>query len=204
MTAPPGPTSTLGPFLGAPHVRQAVLATLAAWGPLYVAEASRQSGFDLPGFKDFVNEPLMSPETVGERPRYVVAVPRTMGVPERHGTGKYRATWDAQIALWMWGGDYQETQDKLGIYAIAVRQLMLQHPSLGGFAQNTSWRGDAYLEVSATSFRTWGQATVQFAVAVESVVDAYAGPATPPVDPTAAVPAAPAWNSTQLTVNPLR
>jgi hypothetical protein len=192
------------------------------WAPFYVAEAGRQAAAlprtplvdslgqpveqsePLPGFVDFVNEPLISPETAGAKPRYVVAVPRTIGEPRRKGDGTYIATWDVQVAIWMWGGNYQDTQDRLGFYVIAVRQLMLQHPSLGGFAQTTTWRGEQYTEIASTSFRTWGQAAVQFAVEVDGVVNAFAGPAEPPADPTAP-PAAPTpWVSTELTVQPLR
>jgi hypothetical protein len=195
-------TSPLGPFVGPPQVRQAVLATLATWAPFYVAEAIRQTGAELPGFTDFVNEPLDSPTTVEEAPRYIVAVPGTIGgsPPMRKGDGKYIATWDVQIALWLWGADYQETEDHLGYYVTAIRQLMLQQPSLGGFAMSTTWRAERYQEVATTAFRTLGQAIVQFAVQVDGVVDAFAGPASPPVDPTAPPPAAPAVTSTSVQV----
>jgi hypothetical protein len=181
---PPGSPSPLGPFVGPPQVRGAVLRTLARWGPFYVAEAARQTGLELPGFNDWVNEPMESPETVGEAPRYVVAVPGTFGLPERHGNGMVRAAWDVQIACWMWGQHYQETQDRLTTYAVALRQLMIQQPSLGGFAEATTWRAERYAEVAAASYRTWGQANLQFAVTVREVVNAFAGPRDVPDDPT--------------------
>lgn len=198
MTAP----SPLGPFVGPAQVRQAVLATLKLWAPFYVGEAVRQTGAALPGFTDFVNEPLDSPTTVVEAPRYVVAVPGTVGPPKRKGDGSYLATWDVQIALWLWGADYQETQDHLSFYVTALRQLLLQQPSLGGFAMSTTWRAEKYVEVSATAFRTLGQATLQFAVMVDGVVDAFAGPAVPPLDPTAAPVAPTPVTSTLITVKP--
>jgi hypothetical protein len=179
------PPSPLGPFVGPTHVRQAVLATLADWAPFYIAEANRQTGVDLPGFVDFVNEPIGSPETVvGDSPRYIVAVPGTLEAPQRRGDGSYWATWDVQLALWMWGADYQDTQDRLGHYVVAIRQALTQHASLGRFAKSTTWRGERYAEVSATAFRTWGQAVVMFGVQVAGVLDSYAGPATVPDDPT--------------------
>jgi hypothetical protein len=200
VTAP----SPLGPFIGPAHVRQAVLATLTRWAPFYVNEAIRQTGADLPGFTDFVNEPLQAPTTVVEAPRYVVHVPGTLGQPRRKGDGTYIATWDVQIALWMWGADYQETEDKLGYYAIAIRELMLQQPSLGGFAEATVWRGERYAQAGApTAYRTWGQALVQFGVTVDGVVSAFAGPATPPLDPTAEPKHDPAVVSTTVTVKPV-
>lgn len=203
MTAPtPAPASALGPFIGAPHVRQAMLRTLAAWGPFYVAEAARQSGLDLPGFKDWINEPLLSPETTEMAPRYVVAVPQTIGQPEQQGNGLFRATWDCQIALWMWGGDYQDTQDRLGFYAIALREAVAQHQSLGGFAKRCFWRADKYAEVAATRVRTWGQAVVQFGVTVDNVMDVFAGPAEVPRDPTRPPAFPPAVTGAQITVQP--
>lgn len=198
-------TSPLGPFVGPVHVRRAVLATLARWAPFYVGEAVRQSGYDdLPGFTDFKNEPLQAPVTITEAPRYVVAVPGTLGSPERRGNGMYRATWDVRVELWMWGGNYQECEDKLSFYAIAVRELMLQQASLGGLAESVVWRAERYAQVAApTAFRTWGQAVVQFGVSVAEVVNAYAGPATPPDDPTALPPPDPIATSASVTVKPM-
>ncbi|MCU1616985.1 MAG: hypothetical protein JWO98_4525 [Frankiales bacterium] len=195
--------SPLGPFVGPSHVRRAVLANLATWAPFYVGEAIRQTGLELPGFTDFVNEPYNNaPTTIVEAPRYVVACPGTLDRPSRRGDGTYIATWDVQIALWMWGGDYQETEDNLGYYAIAIRELMLQQPSLGGFAKSIEWRGERYAQVDATAFRTWGQAVVLFGVQVDGVVSAYAGPSTPPLDPTAPPVPAPPVQSTSVTVTP--
>lgn len=199
------PASALGPFIGPAQVRQAVLSTLATWAPFYVNEACRQSGVALAQFTDFVNEPLDSPTTVVEAPRYIVAVPQTLGAPHRQGDGTYLCTWDVQIALWLWGADYQETEDHLGYYVTAIRQLMLQQPSLGGFALSTTWRAERYLEVNATAFRTLGQAVIQFAVQVDHVVSAFAGPAVPPTDPTAPAAAAPTAsgpNTITVTVGP--
>lgn len=199
MTAPVPPPSPLGPFVGPAHVRRAVLATLALWGPSYINEAVRQTGQDLPQFTDFVNEPMISAQTMVEAPRYVVAVPGTLGVPHRKGDGSFIANFDVQIALWMWGGNYQETEDNLGYYSVAIRQIMLQQPSLGGFALSSTWRGERYAEAAApTAFRTWGQAVVMFGVQVDGVVNAYAGPRTPPADPTALPQPAPAVTSTKV------
>jgi hypothetical protein len=195
--------SVLGPFVGPTHVRRAVLDTLATWAPLYIAEANRQTTLELPGFKDWVNEPLLSPETVGEAPRYIVAVPGTLGQPYRKGDGTYIATWDVQVAIWMWGGDYQSTQDNLGHYTTAIRQLLLQQPSLGGFAKSTDWRGERYAEVAATTFRTWGQAIGQFGVQVDGVINDFAGLPAVPGDPTAEPRPVPTVQNTQINIRPL-
>jgi len=200
-------TSPLGPFIGPTHVRQAVKATLDRWAPFYVAEAIRQVGADpaeMPGFTDFVNQPLTSVVTHEEAPRYVVVVPGTLAPPERRGNGTYRAVWDVRIELWMWGADYQQTEDKLSNYLTALRQLLLQQASLGGFAESTTWRAERYAQVQGgdTTYRTWGQAVLQVAVSVDGVVDAFAGPAVPPDDPTAPPRAAPAVTSTHVTVTP--
>lgn len=205
MTGATGPQpSALGPFVGISHVRQAVKATLERWAPFYLAEANRQTGLELPPFNDFVNEPLTAPGTVSEAPRYVVSVPGTLGAPTRKGDGTYRAVFDVRVELWMWGADYQDTEDKLGFYAIALRELLVQQPSLGGLAESVVWRGERYAQAGPpTAFRTWGQSSLQFAVTVDGVVNAFAGPASPPLDPTATPTSGPRVTSTSVTVQAL-
>lgn len=201
-------SSPLGPFVGPAQVRGAVLATLAKWAPYYVQEAIRQTtALDLnpvmAQFVDWRNEPAISTVNPTQAPRYVVSCPGTLTQPRRKGDGTFLTDWDVAVDLWIWGTDYQSTEDRLGYYLIALREALIQHPSLGGFAQSTWWRGDRYRQAAPpTGMHTWGQGTLSLGVKVDGGMAAFNGPATPPSDPTTPPVAPPAVTSEHITIKP--
>lgn len=202
------PTSPLGPFIGPAEVRDAVLSTLNAWAPYYVQEAIRQKASlnlnpPLSNFTDWVNEPGIAPVVPNQAPRYVVSVPGTIGTPRRAGDGTYLADWTAKVDLWMWGADYQSCEDRMGWYLVALREALIQHGSLGGFARKTWWISDAYRQAAPpTGFHTWGQATLTLGVKVDGVLAEFNGPATPPANPATPPVTPPAITSEHITVKP--
>jgi hypothetical protein len=189
-TAPPGlgpPTpAAFGPFIGPSQVRDAVQTTVALWAPTYVAEAGRRVEQTLIGFDEWANDAGISPVGGDQAPRWSVYCPGTLGEPHRDGDGTFRVYWDVQVNVWLYGTDWQTTEDTLGWYLTALRMALMQHPSLGGFAEQLAWRGERYEPVQETSFHTWGRGVLLVAPEVDDVFNAYAGPSTVPADPTAA------------------
>jgi len=199
-------SSPWGPFVGPAHVRDAVEATLNLWAATYVGEAVRQTvgrnlNPPLTSFEDWVNEPGITGLNPTMAPRYVVAVPGTVGDPQRHGDGTYRAIWQVLVNVWMWGPDYQTTEDYLGYYLVALRMALCQHPSLGGFAESTHWAGERYAQAAPpTAFHTWGHGVLTVLVTVDGVLNAYAGPSTVPANPATPPVPPPAVTSEHVTV----
>lgn len=196
-----GPTvGPFGPFIGPSQVRDAAKATISLWAPTYVAEAARRTATTLLPFNDWLNEAVISPTGGDTAPRWTVYCPGSLSTPHRDGDGTYRVVWDVQVNLWAYGLDWESTEDTLGWYLAALRMALLQHPSLGGFSEATFWRGERYEPIQETAFHTWGRAVLLLATEVDNVMDAYAGPSTPPVDPSVEPPSAPTATASQVTV----
>jgi hypothetical protein len=196
--------SPWGPFLGPAQVRQAVKATLDKWATTYVHEAIRQVGTldpPLQAFEDWINEPGITAMNPGMSPRYIVAVPGTSGIPRRAGNGSYRGSWVVTVTLWLYGTDYQTTEDYLGYYLTALREALVQNGTLGGVAESTEWESDRYAPAGApTAFHSWGVATLNFVVTIDGMLNAFTGPIAVPADPTAAPVANPAYTSSTITI----
>lgn len=180
-----------GTIITGKHVRAAVEATLKRWMPDYIGEVARRNGKaagDLPNFRSYSS--VLEPDkfTEDQLPSCVIVAPGLFGEPHRRGTGRYEADWSVGVGAVVRGKDRASTFDLTEYYAAAVRAILVQHPSLGGFAQHTDWLGERYDELSTQDLRTIAFAVVQFSVTVEGVVDTSQGPTapsgvTPPPDP---------------------
>lgn len=179
-------------------------ATLDEWASTYLNEAMRQVGTlnpSLQPFEDWVNEPGISAVSSDMSPRYIVAVPGTSGPPRRAGDGSYRASWVVTVSIWLYGPDYQTTEDYLGYYLTALREAVMQHGGLGSLGATTEWAGDRYAPAGAPSaFHSWGVATLNFVVTVDGMLNAYNGPVLVPTDPTLAPTANPVYSTSTVTV----
>jgi hypothetical protein len=200
-------TPKLGAFLGPADVRRAVLSTLSAWSATYLWEAKRRTDhLDLEdplatSFDGWVNEPGVSAVNPGMTPRYVVSVPGSLGTPRRAGDGTYRATWRVVVDLWLYGPDYQTTEDLLGWYVAALRECLVQHGALGGIAEHTEWLAEAYAPAAPpTAFHSWGRASLTLGVTIDGMMSAYTAPATPPTNPIAEPAGLPRVSNTKITV----
>lgn len=207
MPVMPVLTPKLGKFMGPADVRRAVRDTLAVWAPTYLAEAQRRTaGLNLldplvSSFDEWVNQPGIEVVNPGQVPRYVVTVPGSIGTPRRAGDGSYRAIWRVVVDIWLYGPDYQTTEDLLGWYVTALRELLVQHGSLGGFAETTQWVSEQYGPAAPpTAFHSWGRASLTMAVSVDGMMSAYAGPGVPPADPTVVPVGVPAVTGTNINV----
>lgn len=92
------------------------------------------------------------------------------------------------------------------IYAAAVRATLVQHATLGGFAEGVYWNGEDH-QLPDGDNRSLGLSTSEFSVFVPDVVTQIAGPTQPdpPDDPNQDWPDGPNVQSTsvQITGEPL-
>jgi hypothetical protein len=188
----------LGNLLGADDVRDAVKATIDLWSPYYLgvlsqrlAAANRIGGQvdgviqppnPLPSFSVFTNEPTHRNLGSGCAADYRVTCPGTVGEPHVEGSGYVRATYRANVAVDVFGTDWQSTADLTSWYEKVVRWCIVQHRALGGIANASKWIGSEYKPVDHTSTRTQGQVMLGFNVAVAETVFVN-GPTTIPTTP---------------------
>ena len=169
-------------------VEKAARDLLKPWMPAYLAEIERQldrTPGSLPKPRSWTNMIDVDRWPEDQLPCVVLICPGTYSEPISEGDGEHRVTWELRVATVVSGKpDARERMlDNAKIYAAAVRTCVLQHPSLGGFAQGVSWLGEAYDDIPIDRSRTLASGEVAFAVQVDDVASAFDGPAEPPEDP---------------------
>lgn len=169
-----------GPIVTAETVRQGVVTFLRAWVSSYIAEVSRQAGLTtcLPPFRSYASSATPGvPDD--ELPVCVVAAPATVGDPQILGDGTVTAQWAVGVGCVA----SRPTRDAAGavaaLYAAAVRAAVLQHPSLGGFAEAVDWAGEDIEEIAWDDMRVVMAGSNHFVVTVPAVVNIRAGLAVP-------------------------
>lgn len=184
--------TVFGPVLTNLDVEAAVIATVKTWLPDYLAEVGAQKGFargSLPLFRSYV--PVFSLDRFDEEqlPSCIVVAPGTIDQPEiRRQAANVR--WAVGIGCMVSGKDSDGTRKLAAVYTAAVRTLILQKRSLGGFAEGVVWLSERYDALPALEGerRTLGAGVLQFGVDVNAVSQVYGGPTVASVDP--AVPPA--------------
>lgn len=177
-----------GDIYGGNSVQEAMYNTLEKWFPTYIAEFNRKLG----------SEVLEVPFEYRHRPDYrtlprnaqaavLVTVPGTVGRPEVF-QDRVRAYYSVDALVYVYGTkDWQETEALTQAYAACIRACIIQQRGLGGFAENTIWDGEEYLEGEHSSGRTTGIAHVHFVVSVSNTMNIYGGPPTPQFAATGAI-----------------
>lgn len=171
-----------GAMFGGGSVKQAVIQTLDRWLPSYISEINRQLGVPV------LSVPKSYLYRADERPiaantsQITVSVPDIYGQPERRRDGT-RTTFIAEVRAFFSGKqDWNESEAIAHAYGMACVGAIAQHPSLGGFAETTVWRGGPKLgasERSATQYRV--AALTTFHVVVSNALSPYGGPPAPSV-----------------------
>lgn len=177
-----------GEIITGTHVREAVESTIKMWFPSYIAEVARQRGWTgppLPDFCSYTGSVDLDRLVEMQVPSCVIVAPGLVDPPTKEGTGTVRARWGVSIAATVSGQNVENTMNLAEMYAAAIRTLILQQKSLGGFAEGTDWRNEAYDEVTADDSRTMCIGIVEMTIEVRGVADTTQGPLVPPVDPTA-------------------
>ena len=177
-----------GGLVTAEDVEQAAIDTLKLWYPSYLREAERRTDRDpnaLPDIRSYstVNEFQKWPEE--QLPVAIFISPGTTDRPKMEGDGTYRTKWILGLAIVVSARDRVATNELAKLYGAWARAALLQHQSLGGFAEGLTWEAERYDSVRQEEARTIAAANILFQVEVRRAVDERAGLAAPPSDPTA-------------------
>lgn len=180
--------SVFGTMVDRTAVEEAVQAHLENWMPTYIAEVERQKGWAAKKLGPIVNYTFVSaaferwPED--QFPTILVMSPGLAEPPKAQGDGKVRAKWACGIAAITEGGGENSSADAKqtsGAYFAAVRGLMLQHPSVGGFSRGVTWTDERYDNVPTDAERSLATAYGMFTIEVAQALDRHAG-TTEPLD----------------------
>jgi hypothetical protein len=178
--------SVFGSIITGTQLEDAAEATIKLWVADYVAELERITGRDvgsiaLPRSYGRVNHFDKKPEE--QTPAVILISPGLTDPPERDGDGTWSAWFGLSIGVVVSAADRASTNELAKIYAAAVRTLILQHPSLGGFASNVRYLDEGTGEVDARYLEIGAVGQVDFAFFVEGIADDSQGPAQPSAPP---------------------
>ena len=142
--------ATYGSIITGPDVERAVMAILEERMEEYVARMERHEGRDpksveLPQSFITRNDRDHWPQEM--LPSVVVTSPGLSDEPKKEGDKSYRAKWAVGVGV-MCGADTPTNAEALAkFYGAAVRECLLQHPSLEGFSEGVIWEHEKYDEI---------------------------------------------------------
>jgi hypothetical protein len=173
------------PIKDGSQIENAIIAHLNAWMPVYLREIEVQRSWPddqhLPDIRSFATFSRFDHFDEQQLPSVVVASPGLSGPPKMEGNGSYTAIWNISITVIVSALDQASTNQLAKMYAAAVRGVMLQKSSIGGYAVHVEWRNESYTDVGTSDGeRTFAVGTGQFDVMVEEVVNKMGGPRTYP------------------------
>lgn len=176
-----------GPIVSGHDVEVAVRDTITKWITTYLAEVERHTGREVRSmspFRSYVHSITLELAAGDQTPGCVIVVADTDEPPKKHGDGSHDATFSVGLAAVVSARDRVSTMALAKAYALALRMILVQQGSLGGFAQSCRWVDEAYDEAPVDpGEQTVAVGMVQFLVVVRSVVSSADGPITVPADP---------------------
>ena len=187
--------TVFGTFVTRGHVEVAVQAHVSKWMPLHIAAVERQEGIapgsiQLPGAVDIVTQFTRFPDD--KLPWIAVVSPGIVPgrAPRRAGDGEVTAWWQVAVGAVVAAKDERAAKNLAGYYGAAIRLLMTQKASLGGFAQATDWTDESYTDVPRLQDRNLAGVRMVFVVEVHNVMNVRGGyvPTQPPEDPYVVIP----------------
>jgi hypothetical protein len=176
--------SIFGRIITGDHVESAVEQTVRAFQADYLAEVAEQSGLPrgaLPKFRSFPRLTDLSKWEEDQTPSCMIAAPGTLQTPTTQ-RGAVNARWAVGIGCIVSAKDMQTTLRLCQLYTAAMRALLLQHRSLGGFSDGLSFISERYDEQDPE--RNIATGVAQFSVDVLGITEVDAGPSTPSDDAT--------------------
>jgi hypothetical protein len=196
--------SVFGSVVTGGQIEAAVVTVLKRWIGTYLSELERQTDREVGSLA----RPRSYTRTTSDLdawpeqqlPAVFVLASGLDAEPERDsGDGKFSAWWRFGVGAVVAANTEENTRELAQIYAAAIRALLVQHPSLEGFADATDWVGEVYEEGSIPGRnRTLGVGLTQYRVKVSDVVTHGAGPLEP--DPAGETTAPEDWPTVEDTI----
>lgn len=172
-----------GPLVIETDVDSAVVQTLRKWMPTYLAQAERERTLAtrlLARPRSYANT-LDDDEFLDHSlPAVIVTTAQTQGNPAKDGMGTYYAAWRVVVSAVVRGRTPPETRTVAALFGGCVRRILVQKPSLEGFAGDLKWVSSNLAGVADVSGngRFLAAAVNEFVVYVDEVV-ALGGPHSP-------------------------
>lgn len=203
MSVTPQVAAEVGPMVSGYTVETAVERTLRAWLPAYICEAERKEGLtagDTAWPKGWAHSGsdlekmaqdqlpcvvIMSGGIVAAPVR--TAMPVTIGAAISLPAGNLAAIFGLEVASVFNAAWDSYARRNAQLYAVAVRDCLLQRPLGMASPSEVVLRGENYDPLDFERTRTYAASIVSFDIAVDSVAWTDGGPppdVTPPTDPT--------------------
>lgn len=174
--------SRFGPIVTGGDVRAAVEATVRLWQYDYLGELAVKSDRprgELAMLRTFIPAADVDKLEEDQLPALVIVAAGTAEVPVKKGDGTLDARWSVGLSPIVSGQDRANTWELCELYVAALRVLVLQRPSLGGFATGVVLRGETYAELDFDDERTITAGLVNFWIDVPNIADVKQGPPAP-------------------------
>jgi hypothetical protein len=186
-TIPPTAIS-FGNVITGDDVLTAVQSTIDNWIGTYLALMARHveqdpttEGGVLPSFKSYPASLDISRFPEDQLPACIIVVPSITDAPEKKGNGSYIANFQVGIGVAVSAPTRARTLKLAQLYAAAVRLLIIQKRSLGGFAMGVTWTREEYTGniLRSDDMRTMAIGVLEFTVQVDNVANNSQGPEVP-------------------------
>lgn len=175
--------SSFGPIFTSKEFDDNVVAFIQEWIDTYLSEMELRGGYprrstDRPkSYNNAVTADNWQEELL---PGVLVVSSGFVGPPVRVGAGMHDGWWEWTVAVILTGRDYDSARLKVSLFSSALRAMIIQNPSLGGFVQDTVWESEPvdFAPMEGRT-RTRGVAALQFRSYIEGIVDSSMGPSAP-------------------------
>lgn len=176
------------------EIDDAVQGTLEQWIGTYLRLVERRLGKEmgwLPNPKSYIVSSDFDHYPEEQLPAIIIESRGTAGRPKMDGTKYYRSEFGIKVSVFVEASDRRSTEQLAKYYVAALRLLVMQKGSLGGFAIASCWEDESYSAfTSDRTQRTIGTATVSFNVEVREVGQRLSGPSVPIETEPGAIPKA--------------
>jgi hypothetical protein len=171
-----------GPFFDGKIIEEAIKDTLRKWLPTYVARLEFETGREARSVKlprTYRSTPTFGKYKDDQLPLVMVVCPGLSETPRRNGDGTYDARWHVGVAIVLGAKDDEATESLAKQYGATIRDLLLQHKTLGGVVNRLGWEHEQYDDIPRERLKTLGSAQMIFWVEKENIVNDKGGPGQP-------------------------
>lgn len=191
-----------GRMVGADDIGDAVVNEIRTRSDHYLAEKARQRGLPADALPPFASIDEAASAVLLPEHSYPACIVAVLGLdqPERFDGGWWSARWQVGVSVFVATGEYADLRVLVGMYAAAMRSLMVQS-DLAGLARDVVMTGEAYDVATDDSGRNVGGATVVVDVHVDAVARDHVLLDPLPADPYAAPPVVPPVSQVDATVD---
>ena len=173
-----------GRIIDGSQVEDAMMNHLRKWLPVYLQELEYQrfrNRDQIPHPRSIQAVKDLEQFDENQLPAIIVMSSGLSDTPVHYGDGSYSASWDVNVATVVTASDAESTRKLAKLYGAAVRAVVVQKPSLGGFASGADWLDESYDDLPGVDEeRTFAVTSMYFSVSVDSVINRLGGPRTYP------------------------